>query len=126
MKTAKELYGNSINWCDYQPMLEEFGQIILQVDDNDYQGDSRVIYQDEEKFGYLIFGWGSCSGCDALQACDSIEEVQTLMDSLFHQIRWFDSLPKLQEYFRSKDWKLEYAWHTEETKKFIELVAQLG
>jgi hypothetical protein len=126
MKTAKELYGDSDDWYDYQPMLEEFGQIILQVDDKDYQGDSRVIYQDEEKFGYLIFGWGSCAGCDALQACDNIEDVQELMDELFNKIHWFESLTALQEYFRNKDWELEYCWHCEETQKFIEQVANIG
>lgn len=52
MKTAKNLYKEYLddsywfNIGNYQPMLESFGEIVLQVDDNDYQGDSRVIYKD--------------------------------------------------------------------------------
>lgn len=127
MKTAAELYpkyeGDDYWYStgDYQPMLEEFGSILVQVDDHDYQGDSRLLYEKDGKYGYLIFGWGSCSGCDALQACGSQEEVQELMDSMSHDIKWFDSLDELKAYFTSKDWELEWS-HGDETKEFIEKV----
>jgi len=62
-------------WYDYTPLISYFGHIILRVDDTDYQGDSRVLYEEGERYGYLNFGWGSCSGCDSLQACDTASEV---------------------------------------------------
>ena len=73
---VKELYKDeSWGWYDYQPMLNAFGKVAIQVDDDAYQGDSRLLYDENGKIGVLIFGWGSCSGCDALQACGSLEVV---------------------------------------------------
>jgi len=116
MKTAKEIYPPDeddqdyfYSPGDYQPILEQFGNILIQVDDNDYQGDSRIFYEKDGKYGYLIFGWGSCSGCDALQGCNSYQEIQTLIDEMFDNVKWFDSLEEIQLYFKSKDWELEYS-----------------
>lgn len=65
----------AMQYCEgpssYQPIMDSFGNIILQVDDNDYQGDSRLLYREDDRIGFLQFGWGSCSGCDSLQACHS-------------------------------------------------------
>lgn len=119
MKKADEIYDNSWGWWDYQPMLNEFGNIILQKDEQDYQGDSFLIYEKDDKYGYLTFGWGSCSGCDALQGCNSISEVQELMDRLYSSIEWFDSLDVLKEYFEETDWTLQYQYSIPEFKEFL-------
>lgn len=119
MKKADEIYDNSWGWWDYQPMLNEFGNILLQKDEQDYQGDSFLIYEKDDKYGYLTFGWGSCSGCDALQGCNSISEVQELMDRLYSSIEWFDSLDALKEYFEETDWTLQYQYSIPEFKEFL-------
>ena len=117
---VKQLYENERwGWYDYQPMLDAFGKIAIQVDDDDYQGDSRLLYDENGKIGVLIFGWGSCSGCDALQACGSLWEVQELCDSLQEDIKWFDDKAQALEYFANHDWQGDYSWHQMETKKFI-------
>ena len=109
---------------DYNVLLDLFEfKILLQVDDKDYQGDSRVLFYDEKthKFGFLVFGWGSCSGCDSLQACHSVEQVDELQEQIFNDITWFDSADKLLYYFKTKDWELEYCYHDEgEFKIFLE------
>lgn len=119
MKKANEIYDNSWSWWDYQPMLNEFGDILLQKDEQNYQGDSFLIYEKDNKYGYLTFGWGSCSGCDALQGCNSIGEVQELMDRLYSSIEWFDSLDALKEYFKETDWPLKYEYNIPEFKEFL-------
>lgn len=130
MKTIEETYPDQAKeseseghfWApgDYNPMLQSFEyEILLQVDDSDYQGDSRLIFRNGDQYGLLIFGWGSCSGCDALQACDSMKEIAELRDSLHGQIKW-DSLRGLHDYITNKDWELDYAWHADETKDFVE------
>ena len=133
MKTALELYSeeygtdNLIGYIfDYTPMLEQFGEILIKVDDDDYQGDSYLIYKKENYYGYLRFGWGSCSGCDALQACNTIQEVQELMDALYKSIIWFTSLAELKKYFANKDWALEFSWHIEYFKNFVNQVEKLN
>lgn len=134
MKNVKELYldleeevnpnGETYIYgpSDYQQILNEIGEILIQIDDNDYQGDSRVFYEKDGKYGYLIFGWGSCSGCDALQGCNTVEELQNLANGLEHSTRWFDSISEVQEYFNKKDWELEASYHSKETKEFVDKV----
>ena len=125
MKKADEIYDSSWSWWDYQTMLNEFGNILLQKDEQDYQGDSFLIYEKDGKYGYLTFGWGSCSGCDALQACNTIDEVQELMDKLYSDIKWFDSLDALKEYFEEVDWTLKYQYSIPEFKEFLTEVKTL-
>lgn len=108
--------------CDYQPIINSFGSVLIQVDDSDYQGDTRVILEHDSKFGWLNFGWGSCSGCDALQACTTHKDIDLLINDLKNSIKWFDTLDSLKQYFSTKDWALDYSWHREEQKTFIEKV----
>jgi hypothetical protein len=117
-------YGYFSSPYEYQPIVDSFGTVLIQVDDNDYQGDSRVIYEKDGKYGYLNFGWGSCSGCDALQACDSYDDIESLISELENDIKWFDSLDDLKAYFTSKDWELDYSWHSDETKEFVKQVLE--
>ena len=117
MKTARELYPNHSQWydeqydtepcfetiSDYQPILDSFGEILVQVDDHDYQGDSRVLYSfPSGSIGILIFGWGSCSGCDALQNCTSYDEVDELIRDLYSSIRLYTTPEKALEYFKTE------------------------
>lgn len=123
MSLAKDLYPDYKGYCvaDYQPIIDHFGEVLLQVDDEDYQGDSRILYRDkndDKKFGFLVFGWGSCGGCDALQACGSLEEIDQLILETKNDIKW-SSKEELLVYLMEKDWELEFCWHREETKKFI-------
>lgn len=130
MKPIAEVYPDCVTdkWgfhepSDYQPMLDSFGlEIILQVDDADYQGDSRLLFRHPETgaYGLLIFGWGSCSGCDALQQCESLKEIEDLREGLHRDIRWYSSKEAMLEYIKTKDWGTEYSWHAEETRTFVE------
>lgn len=117
---AKELFPHMHVDLGYQPILNAFGNIALQVDDDNYSGDSRVLYNEDGKFGVLIFGWGSCSGCDALLACDTHEEIQEVIDELQGRITWLDDALSALHYFKTHDWQGDYSWHYEETKEFVE------
>lgn len=106
--------------ADYNLLLESFGyENILQVDDDDYQGDSRVLFRDGFRFGYLNFGWGSCSGCDSLQACSSYEELEDLQGELHDSIKWYETAKEALNFFENHDWKGDYGWHHKEQKEFI-------
>lgn len=124
MKKAIEIYKEETYYCNYEPMLEEFAKIIVKVDDTDYQGDSRVLYKDKDRYGWLQFGWGSCSGCDALQGCDGIEEVQILMDELYASIKWFDNAKESLQFFKDHDWEGDYSWNIKEQKDFVNKVIE--
>ena len=125
MKDIREVYDpdQSWGWGSYDPMLESMGyEIKVQVDDCDYQGDSRLLLKDGERYGILIFGWGSCSGCDALQACESIEEVGELRDELNDDIRWFNSKQEAVQFFKEHDWRgdwLYWSYNRDELRQYI-------
>jgi len=129
VKPIEEVYPRTSEyfWApgDYGPLLESFGYpILLRVDDSDYQGDSRVLFRNVEQYGWLQFGWGSCSGCDALQACNSYEDIEKLRETLHGQIKW-GTREELLKYFTEKDWTTDYSWHSEEQKRFVEEVKKL-
>ncbi len=110
----------------YSPLLDSLGyETILRVDDRDYQGDSRLIFKDGDRRGLLIFGWGSCSGCDALQACDSMKDIDDLRNSLHGSIKWFDTAAECLAYFKTHDWAGDYSWHNDETKEFVAAAIKL-
>ena len=126
MKDIKEIYPDydKDGWIssDYSLLLESFGyEKLLQVDDNDYQGDSRVLYKNNGQYGFLTFGWGSCSGCDALQACNSLEEVDQLRKELRNQIIW-KSHDEMLRYMKEHDWKGDYGYSPEFVEKSIEIL----
>lgn len=117
---VRYLYGRPrYTWCDYQPMLYMFGDIVIQVDDDDYQGDTRVLYNDGGKIGFLRFGWGSCSGCDALQRCNDYDELQELCDRLQNDIMWFDTPKEALTFFKTHDWEGDYDCESVDTKTFV-------
>lgn len=49
--------------------------ILIHEIEGDYQGDGIIIGVDDDlTFYYCMYGFGSCSGCDALEACGGKEE----------------------------------------------------
>lgn len=109
--------------CEYDDLLSTFEhEVILKVDDNAYQGDSRVLLKkSDDEYGLLVFGWGSCSGCDALQGCDSIKEVEELRDSLYNSIIW-KSKSEMLDYFKTHDWVGDFAYDPEFVGKGINIL----
>jgi hypothetical protein len=66
---------------------------------------------DDGKYGYILFGWGSCSGCDALQACDDMEDLNALAQSMWDSIAWYDTPQELINWIKTHDYEgdcLEY------------------
>ena len=131
MSTANDLYPNKFEdeylspICDYQPIINDFGKVVIQIDDKNYSGDSRILYDNDTRYGetrtigILIFGWGSCSGCDALQACNSYAEVDKLIAELRNKILWFPDHATALAYATTHDWKGDYNWCDIETKRFV-------
>lgn len=104
---------------DYQPILNSLGEILLQIDDDDYSGDSRILIKKDNRYGILIFGWGSCSGCDALQACDNTTELEELIFKIESDVKWFDTKNDVLNYLKNHDWIGDYSFNQKETKDFL-------
>lgn len=90
-----------------EALVGTFAQILLKVDD--YQGDSRLLLHDMGRFGLLFFGWGSCSGCDALEAASgNRDHLRELRDDLAHKTHWEGSPQALMAHIERKDWSLDF------------------
>lgn len=109
---------NYFSTSDYQPIINYFGRVLIQIDDDDYQGDTRVLLKSNSKYGILIFGWGSCSGCDALLGCVSESELNELINDLDNSIEWFDTIEEVSEYISSDDRDLSYYTHSNKWGEF--------
>ena len=125
MKDLREFYAEELasGWRrigSYEDLINSFEhEIVLEFHDNAYLGDSRYILRDGSRYGFLNFGWGSCSGCDALAACETIEEVIELRDSLYNDIAWYDSAAGLLQFIKDRDWSLQYSWNNEGMRQFV-------
>lgn len=127
MKTAKELYPDGY-YEDYTPIIHAFGKVILRVDTpQPSEGDTWVLYGDlyHRRIGYLEFGWGSCSGCDALQGCANTNEVQDLMNQLYDNMKWFESPEEAFDYFKNHDWELDWTDRHGAKKWFVDMACRL-
>ena len=118
MKTVEEMYPDidGFFWgtSDYHPLIASFEfTTLLWEEQGDYSGDSRILFYDDriDEFGFLTFGWGSCSGCDALQACNSYEELTGLQRELFNKIQWFPTALEVEVYFATHDWQGDYDYN---------------
>lgn len=120
--TVKKIYPEldiEGNFENYQPIIDTFGTVLVQVNDDDYQGDTRVLYKRGSEYGYLCFGWWSCSGCDALQACSDYKDVAKLMGELDASIIWWQSPATALWYFKTHDWEGDFAGDREAQGKFV-------
>lgn len=128
MTTADEmrqLYGKDEGYSyvtDYMPIIRSFGGVLIEIADDGYHGDSYILYTKHgptsQLYGILVFGWGSCSGCDALQACDTWEDVAELYNQLESQIKWFTE-SEARAYVKNKDWSAEWFVNRETGAAFV-------
>lgn len=130
--SAKEIYpyAQQDGWFDspwdYDPIIQSFGEVLISVRDDDYQGDTRVLLKEDGQYGFLVVGWGSCSGCDALQAAESYEEIDSLIETLRNAIRWFSSIEEAKKYINATtERELEFYSHADEWKTFVTRVNEI-
>lgn len=105
MKRASELFTNPSYNSDYDPIIKSFGDVLLRIDSDGYEGDTRVLLTNGSRYGYILFGWGSCSGCDALQSCNTYEEIDELIHKLREQIHWFNNFLEMIAFIGQRDWE---------------------
>jgi hypothetical protein len=79
--------------------LRELAVVIYARAFGEYQGDNvAVLLNDNGELGLRISYFGSCSGCDPLQACDTADEVVEYYTDEWRNVRWFSTYRELVEY----------------------------
>ena len=72
----------------YDSLVASAGTIVKCWNIGDWQGDEVYLLKKDNKFGFVVVGYGSCSYCDALQSCENQEEVDELKASIVKDIFW--------------------------------------
>lgn len=73
----------------YEAGLKEAGYEILAWETfGDWQGDYSLVLKNGNDFGFVVIGYGSCSGCDSMEACETEEEYKSLISSIVSSIFW--------------------------------------
>lgn len=119
------------NYPDYDTLVSSLGHEMIESEVlGAYQGDIIYVLKDGERVGFLVVGYGSCSGCDELEAVapwgsrDDWTAVVALRDRLGTEVRWFDSRDDLAAYLTSDSPELQWWGHNSEYKtwrdKFVE------
>jgi hypothetical protein len=99
------------DYYSYSELVESFEvEVLVTVQDDNWQGDTRHLLRDGDRYGLLTFGWGSCSGCDALEACRGVAEVTELRDQLWSNVHWERDAGAMLVYIDGKDWALDYSY----------------
>lgn len=120
----------------YGDVVDSWGYEVLSFDTTgSYQGDHEVLLKDGPRFGYIIFGYGSCSGCDALEAiapwgsdknADWTEVIEFAAE-LEKSIEWFPSATALVESIQALDKARSWYANDDEIKQvFADWAAMLG
>lgn len=119
----------------YEGIVGSWGyEVVDQQGFGDYQGDIAFMLRDGERVGYIVIGYGSCSGCDHLQSIldnlfykteeEQLEGLRTYRDQLKDDISWFDSWDALHaevtgSSFNGNDWY----WFDEDLMHYIKSVS---
>lgn len=120
-----QMSGGAYNYLQGKPsnydIVEAFGEVLVDVSAGDYQGDILFLLKGTgTKYGIVCVGYGSCSGCDALEGANSIKDLQDWVDTIEHSIKWFPNTTEVLKYLREHDWQGDYTYHWEEMRVFPE------
>ncbi len=79
-------------YADYDELIRATGLTIDASEAfGDYQGDYVYVVRDGERRGIAIVGYGSCSGCDALQASHGVQaEMEDIAWGIRRSVVWGD------------------------------------
>lgn len=96
----------------YTSMVSSAGELISEWCIGDWQGDYVYLIKNKDKYGFVVVGYGSCTGCDALQSCNNKKDVKALKESIISNIVW-GTKEEISNYVFSKDANRWYFYEKE-------------
>lgn len=110
--------------CSYYDIVELAGEVLVDLKDGDYSGDAYFYLRTTEGLlGVAIIGYGSCSGCDALQACEDNKTLRSLARDILNSIFFFNTKEELLAWLKDESVQcLKYYSYCDGHGKFIALI----
>jgi len=95
---------------DYTPIIQHIAPEILHLsEDAGYEGDTFVLGRTSAgEVVWVEIGWGSCSGCDELQACSTVADIVALANNISDSAKRFATPAEALDWFVSHDWAGDY------------------
>lgn len=113
------------DFFDYKDMINSWPYENLYLKYvGDYQGDVVLLLKNGDDYGFFTIGYGSCSGCDALEACNTREERVSLALDFKRNIKWRDKV-NLINYLKQENLEHEWFWYDEDMRAAINEVIEL-
>ncbi len=102
-----------------------FDNVLVWVDQSDWQGDTLVLAEVGDRYVFLTFGWGSCSGCDALEACEGDgKALDKLRLEILQSGQSWSTIEAAKRWLLQRDWAVTFL-DAELVSDFLEKVKEL-
>lgn len=118
-KSAREIFptrtcidGTIDILTDYDTFFNNYGNVVIQNNIGDYEGDYHILYDNGGKFGYLTFGYASY--WDALHDCNTYDELDKLIEETYKEIKNFETPQAVVDYILSTARRYEWWWYHRE------------
>lgn len=132
-KSVDTSWFNSPSYSELVDSMEY--EVLFHEDIGSYQGDYLYFLKDEDRssvlsddarYGLLVFGYGSCSGCDSLQACSNETDVTDLRNNIHNNIKWFKSKQAVVKFINNKDTQpfKDWYWREDGADEFINKILE--
>jgi hypothetical protein len=104
----------------YAQIVDSFGvNIVAAISIGDDQGDELYLIELNDDYGLLTVGYGSCSGCDALQGDESPDGHAKLRREMWRSIDWRGSALDTLTWWRARDWAGQFYGSSVELDDFL-------
>jgi len=103
----------------YEGLLADHFESVEYVICGSYQGDIVFRVEDKGRVGYLVWGYGSCSGCDELEAVYGDENAEREIGNDMAEAVFFGTVEEIRAHALTADGNHWYAYDTE-VKEAIE------
>lgn len=89
--------------------FEERGMNIVAWETfGDWQGDYAVVFKaNDNLFAFDVIGYGSCSGCDSMEACETEKEYKELISGVVNRLQWLSAdqtIDRINNEFDDNNW----------------------
>lgn len=113
----------------YNAMVKGWGfQVVMMEPFGSYQGDYAVLLKDRDRYdryGWVTIGYGSCSGCDTMEALDADNDedgYKEFSDRTREAIKWDSAQGLITWLSDTIIQEGKYSWYEDGYREFVQIV----